>query len=170
MSNEYAKAEMLSVLDEVRQQMRMIGRLQQERSRLVASATVRKQVTVTVNADGVVIETRFGSGIEDLGYPEIAKAVTEAAQQAAAEVARRGQDLLAPLQDRRARLPKISDLVEGMPDLNAEIPAPPPVSTAPPAARQRSVVDDGDSSALRFEDVEAIDPARRDRGVTDSGW
>ncbi|SLJ77554.1 Uncharacterised protein [Mycobacteroides abscessus subsp. abscessus] len=96
--------------------------------------------------------------------------MTEAAQQAAAEVARRGQDLLAPLQDRRARLPKISDLVEGMPDLNAEIPAPPPVSTAPPAARQRSVVDDDDSSALRFEDVEAIDPARRDRGVTDSGW
>ncbi|WP_067860973.1 YbaB/EbfC family nucleoid-associated protein [Nocardia shimofusensis] len=171
MTNEFAKAEMLSVLDEVQQQMRVIARVQRDRAQLTATATIRKQVTVTVNADGVVIETKFGSAIEELTYPEIAKAVTDAAQQAAADVSRRGQELMSTLRDRRARLPKLSDLVEGMPDLGAAIPVAPVVSTAPPSARERSTTEsDEESKALRFTDVEAVDPVERDRGVTDSGW
>lgn len=171
MTNEFAKAEMLSVLDEVQQQMRMIARVQRDRAQLTATATVRKQVTVTVNADGVVIETKFGSAVEELTYPDIAKAVTEAAQQAAADVARRGQELMSTLRDRRARLPKLSDLIEGMPDLGADVPVPPVVSTAPPTAGERSAIGFGEESTdLRFTDVEAVDLVERDRGVTDSGW
>ncbi|WP_280266720.1 YbaB/EbfC family nucleoid-associated protein [Nocardia wallacei] len=168
MTNEHAKAEMAAVLDGVREQLRTISRIQQERTRLMATATVRKRVTVTVNADGTVIETKLAAGVEDLTYPELAKAFTEAAQQAAAEAARKGQELMMPLHDQRARLPKLTDLIEDMPDLSAETPPPPPVSTAPPGAPERA---EEPADALRYTDVEAMpSDGERDRRVTDSGW
>ncbi|WP_330233023.1 YbaB/EbfC family nucleoid-associated protein [Nocardia sp. NBC_00508] len=175
MTNELAKAEMAALLEEVQEQMRTAARVQQERARLVGSASVRgKRVTVFVNADGTVIETKFGPGIEDLSYAEIAKAITEAAQAAAVDVARRGQQLMAPLHDSRARLPKLSDLIEGMPDFTRQVPQPPKVSTAPPGAAERQVraagPEDG-STAMEFSNVETYDHAgATDRGVTDSSW
>ncbi|GAB2688883.1 YbaB/EbfC family nucleoid-associated protein [Nocardia thraciensis] len=167
MTNEHAKAEMAAVLDGVRDQLRTISRIQQERTRLTGTATVRKRVTVTVNADGVVIETKLAAGAEDLTCPELAKAFTEAAQQAAAEAARKGQELMMPLHDQRARLPKLTDLIEDMPDLSAETPSPPPVSTAPPGAPERLAES---AETMRFTDVEAVSDGERGRGVTDSGW
>ncbi|MEV4124604.1 YbaB/EbfC family nucleoid-associated protein [Nocardia sp. NPDC049707] len=171
MTNEFAKAEMAAVLDEVQQQFQAIAQVQQQRAELTASATVRKRITVTVNADGTIIETKFGSGIEELSYGEIAKAVTEAAQQAAAEVARKAQELMLPLHDRRARLPKLSDLIEGMPDLSAEMPKAPRISLAPPNSEERQSVSVNDGAAMEFSDVEVV-PHRSatDRGVTDSSW
>ncbi|MTE11535.1 YbaB/EbfC family nucleoid-associated protein [Nocardia aurantiaca] len=165
MTNERQKAELAEILDGFGQQMRLITQLQRERAALTASATVRKRVTVTVNADGTVIETKFSSDIEDLDYSEIARAVTEAAQQAAAEVARRGREIMAPVSRNRDRLPKLADLVPGMPDLSKElaIPAPPVVSTAPPKSSERlDGYRDGDTHA------EAAQPRRG--GATDSGW
>ncbi|MBF6327541.1 YbaB/EbfC family nucleoid-associated protein [Nocardia transvalensis] len=154
---------MASILDDVQQQLRTIARIQQERTRLLATVTVRRRVTVTVNAEGTVVETRFGPDIEDLSYPEIAAAFTEAAQRAAAEVARKGRELMMPLHDQRARLPRLSDLIEGMPDF--DMPSAPPVSTAPPSERR------GDAEAGRFTDVEAVEPVgERGRGITDSSW
>jgi hypothetical protein len=174
MTNEFAKAELAEVLDEVQQQMRGIARVQQQRAQLTASATVRRRVTVTVNADGTIIETKFGPGIEELGFSEIAKAVTAAAQQACAEVARKGQELMMPLHDRRARLPKMSDLIDGMPDFTAEIPPRPTVSLAPPEAEERRIAvgaAEDSSPAMEFSNVEEVGHERtRDRGVTDSGW
>lgn len=164
MSNEKAKADLAEILEGFHDQMRTITRLQQERAALVASATVRKRVTVTVNADGTVIETRFGSGIEDLDYQEIAKAVTEAAQQAAAEVARKGREVMAPVSQNRDRLRKLKDLVPGMPDLSRELAVPdaPVVSTAPPKSPERL-------GSLRAELDSDAAPQRRG-GATDSGW
>jgi hypothetical protein len=173
MTNEHAKAEMAAVLDGVQKQLRSIARLQQERTLLTASATVRRRVTVTVNANGTVIETKFGAGIEDLSYSEIARAVTEASQQAAAEVARKTEEMMSPLQEQRARLPKLSDLIEGMPDFGAEIPEPPPVSTAAPgsAERQQLPTADDSSAPMIFSNVETLSQDRADgRGVTDSSW
>lgn len=179
MVNEHARAEMMSVLGDVREQLRTIGQLQQERARLTATASVRnKRVTVTVNADGVVIETKFGPDIDDLGYSEIARAVTEAAKQAATEVARRGNELLEPLRDQRARLPKLSDLIEDMPDFGAQIPTPPPVSTAAPSGAEPSndaaaqAEPDADAvPVLEFTDVAAHDHERKPaHGVTESSW
>ncbi|MCU1643451.1 MAG: hypothetical protein JWN03_3726 [Nocardia sp.] len=163
MTNEFAKADLNSILEGFADQMRTITRLQQERAALTASATVRgKRVTVTVNADGTVIETRFRSGIEDLDYPEIAKAVTEAAQQASAEVARLSAELMAPVSQNRKRLPKLTDLIPGMPDLSKELVVPPPpvVSTAPPGAAERGAAqqNSGDSG---------VSPRG---GAIDSGW
>ncbi|NEW39042.1 YbaB/EbfC family nucleoid-associated protein [Nocardia cyriacigeorgica] len=170
MANEQAKAQLAGLVDEVTQQFREIARIQDERNQLTASATVRrKRVTVTVNADGAVIETKFGPNIEELTYPEIAAAVTEAAQKATAEVMRKGQQLMSPLDDRRARLPKLSDLIDGMPDLTGHLPAPQRASTASPAARNRALVDDG-SAAVEFENAEVLNKPDEDGGVTASGW
>ncbi len=159
---------MAAVLDGVREQLRTVARVQNERTRLTASATVRKRVTVAVNADGTVIETKLGAGVEDLTYPELAKAFTEAAQQAAAAVSRKVEELMMPLHDQRARLPKLTELIEGMPDLRAEMPETPKVSTAPPGAPER---DEEPAEAMTFTDVESVAPAdERGRGVTDSSW
>ncbi|MFE3984346.1 YbaB/EbfC family nucleoid-associated protein [Nocardia tengchongensis] len=162
MVNERAKADFTDILDDFRDQMRTITQLQQQRAAVTASASVRgKRVTVTVNADGTVIETKFASNIDDLDYPEIAKAVTEAAQQASAEVAQRSREIMAPVSQNRNRLPRLTELVPGMPDLTEalRIPEPPVVSTAPPKAPERRAVEpDSDDS-------------RRNRGgATDSGW
>ncbi|MFC3964552.1 YbaB/EbfC family nucleoid-associated protein [Nocardia jiangsuensis] len=165
MPNERTRAELNAVIEQVGQQFRTIAQIQRDRADLTASATARKRVTVTVNADGVVIETKFAGNIADLEYSEIAKAVTEAAQQAAAEVGRKGQALMEPLNDQRARMPKLTDLIEGMPDFAAHPPAPVPASTAPPHARESG------GAAMEFDDVEVVRPeGARDRGVTDSGW
>ena len=43
--------------------------------------------------------------------------VTAAAQEAADEVGRRSAELLAPLAERRARFPSLSDIVDGAPDI-----------------------------------------------------
>ncbi|WP_330252258.1 YbaB/EbfC family nucleoid-associated protein [Nocardia sp. NBC_00565] len=171
MANEFAKAEMAAVLDEVQQQFRAIAQVQQQRAELIASATVRKRVTVTVNADGTIVETKFASDIDELSYGEIAKAVTEAAQKATAEVTRKAQELMMPLHDRRARLPKLSDLVEGMPDLSTEMPMAPKVSLAPPNADERRAAAAQDSAPMEFSDVEVVSrQSGADRGVTDSSW
>jgi hypothetical protein len=119
-----------------------------------------KRISVAVNAEGTVIEVRFAADIDDLDYPEIARAVTSAAQQAAADAARQCRELLAPIQARRARILKLAELVEGMPDLSAEFSFPPVVSTVPPERR----VFDG--SALHYTDVEE----QKRHGVMDSGW
>ncbi|MFC8042693.1 YbaB/EbfC family nucleoid-associated protein [Nocardia sp. NPDC057353] len=159
MPNEYTRAELNSVIEQVGQQFRTMARIQRERAALTASVTVRKRVTVTVNADGVVIETKLGPNAEDLEHAELARAFTEAAQQAAAEVARKGQALMRPFDDQRARLPKITDLIEGMPDFAADPPGPEPVSTAPPKAPERAA----DAAPGGPDDA-------RGRGVTDSSW
>ncbi|MBJ8338601.1 YbaB/EbfC family nucleoid-associated protein [Antrihabitans sp. YC3-6] len=145
---------------------------QQKRARLTARASAEdKRVMVTVNAEGVVIETEFASDVDDLSYDEIAAAVTRAAQEAAREVARLSQELLEPLAAQRARLPSLSEVVPGMPDLRDLAPKPPVVSTAPPGSRDReAAVDD---SAMEFTDVEEIDHtgrAGKGPGITDSSW
>ncbi|MFG1794408.1 YbaB/EbfC family nucleoid-associated protein [Nocardia sp. NPDC049149] len=169
MTNEYAKAELASVWEEVQRQFRSIAQIQQARAELTASATVRKRVTVTVNADGTIIDTKFGPGIEELTFPEIAKAVTAAAQQACAEVGRKAQELMAPLQERRARLPKVSDLIEGMPDFRGDQPVEPEVPLAPPGSAQRQDAADNAGAAAAFSNVEAHTLNRR-RGVTQASW
>lgn len=171
MTNERAKSDLADILDGVQEQMRLVAQLQQERAELTASASVRgKKVTVTVNADNQVIETKFGANIDELTYSEIAKAVTEAAQQASAEMARKTSRLLAPLQDQRARMPKLSDLVEGMPEVKA--PDPILASTAPPNSKQRQRASDdspAEDGSMRFSDTEHLDSGRGG-SVTDSSW
>jgi DNA-binding protein YbaB len=135
-NNERTKADLADLLDTVNTHIRSIADAQTQRAALVATASARQgRVQVTVNADGVPIETVFGDDIEDLDYDDIAMAVTEAAQDAAAEVARKAEELIAPIRRTRSRLPNLSEIVADLPDLHSRMPEPQRASFDPPAAR-----------------------------------
>jgi len=146
MENERTAADFADLMDTVNGQIRAIADAQRKRVDLMATASARKgRVTVTCNADGVPIDTEFSDDIDDLDYDDIAAAVTEAAQAAAADVARQAQELIAPIQKTRSRLPSLSSMVEGLPDLRAKMPEPQRASFDSPAARN----DDADSGGRR---------------------
>ncbi|MGI5221410.1 YbaB/EbfC family nucleoid-associated protein [Nocardia sp. CA-290969] len=164
MTNEQAKADFAAIMGGVREQMRTIARIQQQRAELTATGTARgKKVRVTVNADNTVIDVKFADDIDELSYSEIAKAIVEATQRACKEIAEKTSDLMAPLETQKARMPKLSELVEGMEEL--EIPGVVPASTARPSAGERRDIADG--SGLPFA---GQDGSGRSGSVTDSSW
>lgn len=165
MTNERAKADLAAILDGVQEQMRTIAELQQRRAELTATATARgKKVKVTVNADNKVIDVKFSSDIDELTYSEIAKAVIEAAQRACTEVARETAGLMAPLDSQRARMPKLSDLVEDLAGI--EIPGPVEAPLTRPNNLDTQTISDGSAAP------DTAGPESRGRGgsVTDSSW
>jgi DNA-binding protein YbaB len=140
MTNERLAADMATMLEGLQDQLHGIAELQRQRSLLTATAAVgEKRVQVTVNADGMVVETKFSADISDLSYDEIAEYVTAAAQAATEGVMRRSRELMQPLIERKSRLPKLSEIVEGAPDLEDVVPVAPPAPTVPP---RRPVEDD----------------------------
>ncbi|MFE3188734.1 YbaB/EbfC family nucleoid-associated protein [Nocardia sp. NPDC059240] len=171
MSRDEGESTAASILEGFTAQMREIAEASQRRVQLTASGTAaRGRVTVTVNADGVVISTRFAADIGELTYQEIAAAVTAAAQQATEEVQRQSRELLQPLRDRRAKMPRLSELIEGMPELATRAPIP-PASLAPPQARERLA--QYTEPAPRFSNAVDYDEWSSDqanRGATDSSW
>ncbi|WP_405179626.1 YbaB/EbfC family DNA-binding protein [Nocardia sp. NBC_01377] len=131
MVNERLHADMMTMLEGLDEQMRGIADVQLKRSKLTATAsTCEARITVTVNADGLLIQTVFADDIADLTFDEIAEGMTEAVQKAAQEVDRLSQELLAPLRERKSQLPKLSDIIEGAPDLGARMPVAPPPPTS----------------------------------------
>ncbi|MFI6165459.1 YbaB/EbfC family nucleoid-associated protein [Nocardia sp. NPDC051052] len=143
MSNERAKGDVADLLDTVSQHIRSIAEVQQKRVTLTATATAAKgRVRITVNADGVVIDTEFSDDIDELSYDEIADAVTEATQDAAAEVARKAEELIEPIRQSRSRLPSLSSMVEGLPDLRTKTPELQRASFDSPAERKQLESDD----------------------------
>ncbi|MFI6044588.1 YbaB/EbfC family nucleoid-associated protein [Nocardia sp. NPDC051321] len=143
MSNERAKGDVADLLDTVSQHIRSIAEVQQKRVALTATATAAKgRVRITVNADGVVIDTEFSDDIDELSYDEIADAVTEATQDAAAEVARKAEELIEPIRQSRSRLPSLSSMVEGLPDLRTKTPELQRASFDSPAERKQFESDD----------------------------
>ncbi|WP_067682620.1 YbaB/EbfC family nucleoid-associated protein [Nocardia miyunensis] len=142
MSNERAKADLADLLDTVNTHIRSIADAQRQRTELVATATAEEgRVEVTCNADGVPIDIVFGDDIDELDYDEIAAAVLEAAQEAAASVARRAEELIAPVRKTRSRLPSLSSIVADLPDLTAKVPEPERASFDPPSARNKEQPD-----------------------------
>ncbi|WP_216895778.1 YbaB/EbfC family nucleoid-associated protein [Nocardia alni] len=147
MVNERMAADMATMLDGLQAQMQGIAELQQQRSKLTATAQAcDKRISVTVNADGMVVETHFAENIADLSYEEIAEAVTAAAQAATQGVLARSRELMQPLLERKKRLPKLSEFIEGAPDLEDFLPKAPPAPTTPP--RIRSTGDNDVSRSL----------------------
>lgn len=165
MANEFLKTELASMVDEFQVQMRVLVEYQQKRAQLIATGTaLQRRVTVVVNADGVVIETRFDP---DLGLElhELAAAVTEAAQAAATELARKTAELTKPIQERRDRMPKLSDLIEEVPDFTEHVPEFIAASTAAPNAPERQRHNE---SGMVFTDVEELE---RPAGIiADDRW
>ncbi|WP_330183390.1 YbaB/EbfC family nucleoid-associated protein [Nocardia sp. NBC_01503] len=165
MANEFIKGELASMIDEFQAQMTALADVHQKRAQLTAAGTaLQKRVTVTLNADFVVIETRFVD-TEDLTHDELAKAVTEAAQEAAAELSRKSAELMNPLQERRDRMPKMSDLIEDLPNFDDRVPELIPASLAPPNSPERQLHDPG----MVFTDVEELDDLRPSR-ISADDW
>ncbi|MEU0507353.1 YbaB/EbfC family nucleoid-associated protein [Nocardia sp. NPDC005998] len=139
MANEQTKGDVADLLDTINLHIRSIAEVQQQRVELTATATAGEgKVRITVNADGVVIETRFADDIDELDYDEIADAVTDATQEAAAEVARKAEELIAPIRKTRSRLPSLSSMVEGLPDLRTKTPELQRASFDSPAQREQA--------------------------------
>ncbi|MFC9434958.1 hypothetical protein [Nocardia sp. NPDC057030] len=87
MVNERLRADAAMMLEAMTEQMQGVARVHRDRARLMATVTAcDKRIAVTVNADGILIETRFADDIGDLSYSEIAAAITEAVQGAAKKV------------------------------------------------------------------------------------
>ncbi|WP_446224407.1 YbaB/EbfC family nucleoid-associated protein [Nocardia sp. IBHARD005] len=168
MANEHNKAELATAIDEFQQQMAVIADIQQRRAELVATGTaLRKRVSVTVNGDGVVIETQLDLDLDDYTPSEIGKAVTEAAQTATAELGKKNAELMAPIQQRRDRMPKMSDLIEGLPDLTGSLPQPVTASITPPNAPERARTDE---PTMEFDDVEQLEDLQSGQVNADTRW
>lgn len=167
MANEHTKDELAALVGDFAEHMAVIADLQRQRAQLSASATAAHgRVKITVNADGTVIDTQL-TDIGDLTESELARAVTEAAQQAALAVGRKAGELMNPLRQLTNRLPKLSDIIEDMPDLDEHIPQPPPVPLTPEELRLDQA--DEESRKLVFTDVEYLDPDHGQSGIIDRG-
>ncbi|MGY2060868.1 YbaB/EbfC family DNA-binding protein, partial [Nocardia gipuzkoensis] len=69
MSNERLKADAAMMMEALSEQMSGIAEIQRNRARLTATVTAcDKRISVTVNADGILIETKFADDIKDLSY------------------------------------------------------------------------------------------------------
>ncbi|WP_278264895.1 YbaB/EbfC family nucleoid-associated protein [Nocardia sp. AG03] len=149
MANEAARAQLEDLADTVREGMTAIARAQREQAQLTATATAAAgRVSVVVNAENVVIQVRFSDNISDLDHSAIAKAITTAAQDAAAVMRRQTKDVLDTLRADTARIPRLSDFVPGMPDVQDMIPEPPRAPLTPPSARRRD--DEPADGTVRF--------------------
>ncbi|MET8876632.1 YbaB/EbfC family nucleoid-associated protein [Nocardia sp. NPDC004604] len=106
-----------------------------KRAELVASASEKGgRVSVTVDALGTIVETRFSHDVGELTYGEIASAITRATQRAAAEVKQRSDALLAAATNGQAGGPMIDELSGVLPDFMSLLPSQPDVSLAPPSS------------------------------------
>ncbi|RDI63375.1 YbaB/EbfC family nucleoid-associated protein [Nocardia pseudobrasiliensis] len=151
MSNERLKADAAMMMEALSEQMSGIAEIQRNRARLTATVTAcDKRISVTVNADGILIDTKFADDIKDLSYEEIAAAMTHSVQAAAQKVQAMTIELMEPLRERKARLPRLSEMLEGAPDLGDMMPMTPRVSTAPPNSPERHY----EEAAPVYEDVE----------------
>ncbi|MFI1465323.1 YbaB/EbfC family nucleoid-associated protein [Nocardia carnea] len=133
MVNDRLQEDMATMLSGLSHQMRSIAEVQKKRSLLTATVLAEeKRIEVTVNADGLLIDTKFADDILDLTMDEIAAALTRAVQEAAAEVQKKARALMDPLLEHRESLPKLSEMVDGAPDMSDVIPQPPAAPTMSP--------------------------------------
>ncbi|MEU7145817.1 YbaB/EbfC family nucleoid-associated protein [Nocardia sp. NPDC046473] len=157
-SSDRLKSDVAQVLDDVGQLIAGMAGARQRLQALTASAeTERGRVLVVVDASGAVTEVSFADDVDDLDYKQLARAVVAAAQQAAAQVKRRSDAIMAPLHAAQARLPQLSDLVVWMPRQDG-IPQPPPALLTPP----------GDRVATDLFDIERDGPTPVPHGAGDT--
>jgi DNA-binding protein YbaB len=135
LSNDELRHEMTEVLALVQEQLADIAAVQKQQAELTATAaTADGMVEVTVNAAGHVIKTVIDeSYLDEHEFDELSDHITEAAQTAARDVARRATEMFVPINERRKRFPSLSEFIEGAPDLRDLVPAwPQPVAAAAP--------------------------------------
>jgi DNA-binding protein YbaB len=140
-NNDAARHELEETLELVHEHLADLAIVERKRAALSATATAADgTVEVTVDARGIVSATTVDdSYLDDFELADLGDFVTAAAQEAAGEVGRQSAELLAPLADRRARFPSLSDIVDGAPDLRDL------VSHLHPLDGAQHVVDDGEA-------------------------
>ncbi|WP_433709618.1 YbaB/EbfC family nucleoid-associated protein [Nocardia sp. CA-084685] len=137
------RARLDELMDAVHKGMESIAEAQEERAKLTASASdAGSRVTVTVNADGIVIETRFAGDIDELTYDEIAAAVTKAAQRAAADVRAQSESVMAAAGQGFGTIPEFDEMGADISDFTRLVPPAPEVSLLPPPESSSRVSDD----------------------------
>ncbi|MEU0503975.1 YbaB/EbfC family nucleoid-associated protein [Nocardia sp. NPDC005998] len=173
MADDISIGQFTDLMEMMRMGVESIARAQEKQALLTATGyAAGKRVAVVVNANNVVIQTRFTDDVSDLSYAELAAAITTAGQDAAAQIQRRTSEMVDEMRAQTARLPKLSEFVPGLPDLREMLPARPEVSSAPPSARRSAEATDADPPMV-FTDVTPWDHARspqRQSGVSESGW
>ncbi len=119
MDNDAARHELIDALALVQEQMADLAAAEAARSELYSTAsTADGTVTVTVDADGVVIETVVDETyLDDHDLADLGSYLTAAAQNAIGGVERKVSELFAPLAQRRTEMPALSDIVAGAPDI-----------------------------------------------------
>ncbi|MEV6139620.1 YbaB/EbfC family nucleoid-associated protein [Nocardia sp. NPDC051990] len=145
------------VMEGMREQIDALKRAQEQRADMVVTGSAASGlVTVALNADGAILETRFAPGVADLTRRRLAEAVTAAIRDAQAEVARRNAELFEPVLGARLRQPKLADLMPDLPDIDRLLPKAPPVRTRMPVH--------GDSEQWEFADAVTLREAASQRG------
>ncbi|MGK8488391.1 YbaB/EbfC family nucleoid-associated protein [Nocardia asiatica] len=110
-----------------------ISAIRHKQAKLIVTGHAEdKRVAISVDAQGRIVGTRFAEDIGDLSYDEIAAAVTAAGQAAQDALAARTEEILRPLREQQARLPKITDLVAGLSDVETYAPVVPTRPNIPP--------------------------------------
>jgi len=155
MVNERPAADFTDLVAQAQEHLANIAAIQRQQAALTATASVAAgMVQVSVNARGVVTETRIDHDyLDEYDVEALGHNITDVAQQAAATVQRRASALMAPLMERRAALPSLSEIISGATDLRDSEFQVPSVSTAPPNSPERlslerdpMFLDDGDDN------------------------
>jgi DNA-binding protein YbaB len=122
-SNDAAREQVGEMLSGLRDQLADIAAMQKKQAELTVDGKAADDtVKITVDARGQLVKTELDkSYLDDHEFEELAGHITEAAQAAAAEAGRRVAEMLAPITERH-KLPSLSDIVEGLPDLSDVMP------------------------------------------------
>jgi DNA-binding protein YbaB len=174
MDSGAAQARVAELLEMMRSGMQTVERTQRQWAQLTASASAEEdRVTVTVNADGVIIDLRFAPEADELTLDELAQAVVSATQDAARQVKQDGERVRTGMRERlwaeQAALPRMPEIVAKMPEVLARLPKPPEVSTARPGTEQRRAAADAARDRV-FPHAQPMADPRPDNGVDEPGW
>lgn len=118
-ANAELKRMVNSLLDGLDDQAAAIPEVVERLSKSQSSAWSADQlVEVTVDAYGVVVDTRLAENALRSGPPErLAQSITEAARAAAQAAEKQRAQIIAPITDAAQGLPDLSDLFPGAPSL-----------------------------------------------------
>ncbi|MBA0047872.1 YbaB/EbfC family nucleoid-associated protein [Mycobacteroides sp. LB1] len=124
MDNDALRHELVDALALVQEHMNDLAALEEKRAALSATVTVADAtVAVTVDADGVVIQTVVDeSYIDEHDLTDLGSYVTAAAQEAANDVEWQLAEMLQPIAERREQFPSLSEIVNGAPDIRELVP------------------------------------------------
>ncbi|MCT7659698.1 YbaB/EbfC family nucleoid-associated protein [Mycobacterium deserti] len=121
MDNETARHDLTEALALMQEHLAELAVVERRRAALSATAaSAEGTVVVAVDARGVVFEANVDeSYFDEHDLADLGGFIAEAAQAAAADVAHRSAEMLAPLSERRAQFPSLADIVDGAPDIRS---------------------------------------------------